>query len=138
MRSPKSVLVSGSAASLVSVLPLSSELLDPEDDEPPDEEPSSEEPHPVRTTRDIATSAHTRAKVSVVTVEGLRILGDRDPNRTQIGGGTTPVSEETPAETGARLAETACEGDDVDLLLIYTPRVGDAAMRTGCAAVRLR
>ncbi|WNB84621.1 metallophosphoesterase [Cellulomonas sp. ATA003] len=73
----------------------------------------------------------------VVTVEGLRILGDRDPNRTQIGGGTTPVSEETPAEAGARLAGTACEGDDVDLLLIHTPRVGDAAMRTGCVAVQL-
>ncbi len=73
----------------------------------------------------------------VVEAAGVRILGDRDPNQTQIGRGTAQVSDESAADAGERLAEAACAAGDVDILLIHTPRVGDAAMRSGCVPVQL-
>lgn len=68
----------------------------------------------------------------VVEVDGIRILGDSDPNETRIGEGTRPKSDETAVQEGQRLADVACEDGDVDLLLIHTPAVGDAALRRGC------
>ncbi|MFC8797414.1 metallophosphoesterase [Promicromonospora sp. NPDC057138] len=80
----------------------------------------------------------------VVDVEGLRILGDRDPLETRIGGGTVIAREETPQEAGERLRDVACEAagepglggftaeDRVDLLLVHQPAVGDAALESGC------
>jgi predicted MPP superfamily phosphohydrolase len=80
----------------------------------------------------------------VVEVEGVRILGDRDPLWTRIGGGTVVSREETPEEAGERLRDVACEAagdvglggftaeDRVDLLLIHQPSVGDAALESGC------
>ncbi|MFE7506993.1 metallophosphoesterase [Promicromonospora sp. NPDC057488] len=85
----------------------------------------------------------------VVEVEGVRILGDRDPLETRIGGGTVVAREETPAEAGERLRDTACEAagepglggytgeDRVDLLLIHQPAVGDAALESGCVPFQL-
>ncbi|WP_245605951.1 metallophosphoesterase family protein [Promicromonospora kroppenstedtii] len=85
----------------------------------------------------------------VVEVEGVRILGDRDPLETRIGGGTVIAREETPAEAGERLRDTACEAagepglggytgeDRVDLLLIHQPAVGDAALESGCVPFQL-
>lgn len=67
---------------------------------------------------------------SVVEVDGVRILGDRDPNETRVGSGTSSRGE-TLTEVGDRLAATACE-EDVDLLLIHTPAVGEAALESGC------
>ncbi len=81
---------------------------------------------------------------SVVEVEGVRILGDRDPLETRIGGGTVIAREETPDEAGERLRDVACEAagetglggftaeDRVDLLLVHQPAVGDAALESGC------
>lgn len=80
----------------------------------------------------------------VVEVEGVRILGDRDPLETRIGGGTVMSREETPEEAGERLRDVACEAagepglggytgeDRVDLLMIHQPAVGDAALASGC------
>lgn len=85
----------------------------------------------------------------VVEVEGVRILGDRDPLETRIGGGTVIAREETPAEAGERLRDTACEAagepglggytgeDRVDLLMIHQPAVGDAALESGCVPFQL-
>jgi len=73
----------------------------------------------------------------VVTVAGVRILGDGDPNQTRIGGGTSLGGDETAGEEGERLARTACEDAGVDLLLIHAPRVGDAALERGCVPVQL-
>jgi hypothetical protein len=74
----------------------------------------------------------------VVTVEGIRILGDSDPNATRIGAGTTLVGTETSREEASRLADVACDDPDgVDLLLIHTPRVGDAALDRGCVPTQL-
>jgi predicted phosphodiesterase len=74
----------------------------------------------------------------VVDVAGVRILGDHDPKETRVGaGGTAAASAETPAEMGARLAEVACEAGDVDLLLIHTPTVGDAALDEGCVPAQV-
>lgn len=81
---------------------------------------------------------------SVVEVEGVRILGDRDPLETRIGGGTVVAREETPQEAGERLRDVACAAagevgvggytaeDRVDLLLVHQPAVGDATMDSGC------
>ncbi|WP_454043487.1 metallophosphoesterase family protein [Cellulosimicrobium sp. Marseille-Q8652] len=72
----------------------------------------------------------------VVEVEGIRILGDRDPLETRLAAAAQPAREETPEEYAARLAEAACteqeEGDGIDLLLIHTPRMGNDAIESGC------
>lgn len=85
----------------------------------------------------------------VVEVEGVRILGDRDPLWTRIGGGTVVAREETPEEAGERLRDVACEAagevglggftaeDRVDLLLIHQPSVGDAALESGCVPFQI-
>lgn len=85
----------------------------------------------------------------VVEVEGVRILGDRDPLETRIGGGTVIAREETPEEAGERLRDVACEAagepglggyvgeDRVDLLLIHQPAVGDAALESGCVPFQI-
>lgn len=73
----------------------------------------------------------------VTTVDGLRILGDRDPNETRAGQGTS-AGQRTEAEEGADLAATACDDDDgVDLLLIHTPWVGDPTLDQGCAPAQI-
>ena len=74
----------------------------------------------------------------VATVEGIRILGDSDPNATRIGAGTTLVGKETSREEGSRLADVACDDTDgVDLLLIHNPRVGDETLDRGCVPTQL-
>lgn len=85
----------------------------------------------------------------VVEVEGVRILGDRDPLETRIGGGTVMAREETPEEAGDRLRDVACDAagepglggftaeDRVDLLLVHQPAVGDAALESGCVPFQI-
>jgi predicted phosphodiesterase len=73
----------------------------------------------------------------VVEVDGIRILGDSDPNETRIGEGTRPKSDETVVQEGQRLADVACTDGDVDLLLIHTPSVGDEALRQGCVPTQI-
>ncbi|WP_435736346.1 metallophosphoesterase family protein [Cellulosimicrobium sp. PMB13] len=72
----------------------------------------------------------------VVEIEGIRILGDRDPLETRLAAAAQPAREETPEEYAARLAETACteqeDGDGIDLLMIHTPRMGNDAIESGC------
>ncbi|PJJ73907.1 calcineurin-like phosphoesterase family protein [Sediminihabitans luteus] len=69
----------------------------------------------------------------VVEVEGVRILGDRDALETRVAQGSKVADTETPDEQAARLATTACDArDGVDLLLVHNPRVGDAALESGC------
>lgn len=85
-----------------------------------------------------ARSGATVLAGDVVEVAGVRILGDRDPNETRLGSGTSTADEETAAEMGARLAETACADEDgVDLLLVHTPRVGQAALDGGCVPAQV-
>lgn len=74
----------------------------------------------------------------VVEVEGIRILGDSDPNETRIGQGSTSVAGETYSQAGERLRDVACEAKDpVDLLLVHTPAVGLPVLESGCAPVQL-
>ncbi|MGW6129770.1 metallophosphoesterase family protein [Cellulomonas sp. NPDC055163] len=73
----------------------------------------------------------------VVEVAGVRILGDRDPRETRIGAGTSRSSAESPSEARQRLADVACEDERVDLLLIHTPPIGDAALERGCVPAQL-
>lgn len=74
----------------------------------------------------------------VVTVDGIRILGDHDPNETRIGVGTTSTAGEDAQTMGERLSKVACDDSDgVDILLIHTPRVGTVPLDDGCVPVQL-
>ncbi|MBD5787903.1 metallophosphoesterase [Cellulosimicrobium terreum] len=72
----------------------------------------------------------------VVEVDGVRILGDRDPLETRLGEENMPAREESPEEYAARLAAAACEqqdsGEPIDLMMIHTPRMGNDALDSGC------
>lgn len=73
----------------------------------------------------------------VVEVAGLRVLGDHDPAQTRVGSGTT-AGAESPQDVAERLTATACDDEDgVDLLLIHTPRVGRAALDSGCVPAQV-
>jgi predicted MPP superfamily phosphohydrolase len=73
----------------------------------------------------------------VVTVKGIRILGDSDPNATRIGAGTKAVGK-TVKQVGQQLADVACgDADGVDILLIHTPRVGNQALDQGCVPAQI-
>jgi hypothetical protein len=75
---------------------------------------------------------------AVVEVEGLRILGDADPNATRIGAGTTQVGEEGIREVARRLADVACADEaGVDLLLVHNPNVGNLALDEGCVPAQV-
>jgi predicted MPP superfamily phosphohydrolase len=91
------------------------------------------------TTKNYAKAGATVLDGSVIEVDGLRILGDRDPNETRVGaGGTAQAGKESAADEGDRLAETACDDSDgVDLLLIHTPAVGEATLDGGCAPAQI-
>ncbi len=73
----------------------------------------------------------------VVDVGGLRILGDSDPVQTRIGEGSRLAGDENAIQTGERLARTACEEGDVDLLLVHTPETGNAALARGCVPAQI-
>ncbi|ACQ79971.1 metallophosphoesterase [Beutenbergia cavernae DSM 12333] len=74
----------------------------------------------------------------VLEIQGIRILGDRDPRLTTI---TDREEFETKAEMGERLGDVACaaQEDDaaVDLLAIHDPYVGAGVMETGCVPLQL-
>lgn len=90
------------------------------------------------TTAKYARAGATVLDGGVVDVAGVRILGDSDPNETRVGGGgTMSTDDETPAEAGRRLADVACDDGDVDLLLVHTPTVGDAALDEGCVPAQV-
>ncbi len=73
----------------------------------------------------------------VVEVEGVKILGDRDPKETRVGAGSTLRGDETFEDASARLADVACEAGGVDLLLIHTPPVGNDTLTNGCAQLQV-
>lgn len=74
----------------------------------------------------------------VIDVEGVRILGDGDPNETRPGIGTQLTSEEDVEAFADRMMRVACDEDErVDLLMVHTPRSGTAALSSGCAATQL-
>ena len=73
----------------------------------------------------------------VVEVEGVRILGDRDPKETRVGTGTVQRWDESFEDASLRLADVACEAGGVDLLLIHTPPVGNDSLADGCASFQV-
>lgn len=90
------------------------------------------------TTAMYAKAGATILDGDVVEVEGLRVLGDNDPNETRVGAGGTRSTGESAADAGERLAETACDDEQgVDLLLVHTPAVGDASMDSGCVPAQV-
>jgi|GEM_PF-193459 len=90
------------------------------------------------TSANYARAGATVLDGGVVEVAGVRILGDHDPNETRVGGGgTAAAADETPSEAGRRLADVACDDGAVDLLLVHTPTVGDAALDDGCVPAQV-
>jgi len=91
------------------------------------------------TSKNYARAGATVLDGSVVEVDGLRILGDRDPNETRVGaGGTAQAGKESAADEAQRLADVACDdADGVDLLLIHTPAVGEPALESGCVPAQI-
>lgn len=77
----------------------------------------------------------------VVTVAGLRILGDAEARITTVVDGARLRAGETRMEVAARLADAACAardaGNPVDLLLVHNPRAGLPALSTGCVPLQV-
>ncbi len=71
-----------------------------------------------------------------VRVAGLTLLGDSDPNRSQIGTATTLRGDETVSEFADRMAETACDTRP-DILLVHDPAHAAEAIEQECADVVL-
>jgi hypothetical protein len=69
---------------------------------------------------------------SVEQVEGVAILGDKDPTHTELAQGTRLTGDETVADVGRRLAEAACDAGDVDLVMVHDPTAALAALESGC------
>ncbi|MBO3101276.1 metallophosphoesterase family protein [Cellulomonas fengjieae] len=91
------------------------------------------------TSKDYARAGATVLDGSVIEVDGLRILGDSDPNETRVGGGgTAQAGDESTTDAAERLAEVACDDDEgVDLLLVHTPAVGQSALEEGCVPAQV-
>ena len=91
------------------------------------------------TTGNYAKAGATVLDGSVIEVDGMRILGDRDPNETRVGaGGTAQAGKESASDEAERLADVACDDSDgVDLLLIHTPAVGQPALASGCVPAQI-
>lgn len=78
----------------------------------------------------------------VVEVEGVRIVGDRDPRLTSVTLGKQEFA--TKAEAATTLTDAACAGFDpddpasrVDILAIHDPYVGNRVMPSGCIVLEL-
>ncbi|MCD4532769.1 metallophosphoesterase [Nocardioides sp. cx-169] len=52
-------------------------------------------------------------------VADVRVLGDGDPSRTELFGGSSPRGDETQQDQGARLYDEAADGDRPDLVLMH-------------------
>lgn len=93
----------------------------------------------LETSRTYARAGATVLDGEVVEVDGLRILGDGDANETRVGaGGTAQAGTESSSDVADRLADVACDDSDgVDLLLIHTPAVGQAALENGCVPAQI-
>jgi hypothetical protein len=70
-------------------------------------------------------------------VGGLRILGDADPNHTEVGYGSSQVGDESIRQADKRLAKTACEDGPVDILLVHEPYMVEEALKSGCVPAAL-
>lgn len=70
---------------------------------------------------------------AVVEIAGIRILGDADPRRSEFGKPTYFRFDETLAQMGERLKNTACnDSEGVDLLLVHDKAAGLPALEAGC------
>lgn len=95
---------------------------------------------PETTTQEKASGAVV-LEGDVVTVAGLRILGDAEARITTVVDGARLRAGETRMEVAARLADAACAardaGNPVDLLLVHNPRAGLPALSTGCVPLQV-
>lgn len=74
---------------------------------------------------------------SVLEIGGLRILGDSDPRSSELGQGITYRGDETIADLGSRLADTACKETDPLILMVHDKRAANEALARGCVRLSL-
>lgn len=71
-------------------------------------------------------------------INGLRILGDSDPRRSEFTKAINQVGSEDQQAAGQRLAEQACRPDNtVDVLLIHDEELAKDSLEQGCAVIAL-
>ena len=69
----------------------------------------------------------------VVEIEGLRILGDDDPMRSDFGMALRQEQDETLEQLSERLADTACSDErGVDILLVHVQQAAQESLARGC------
>jgi predicted phosphodiesterase len=90
----------------------------------------------VQTGADLQASGAAVLHGEPVGIDGLTLLGDSDPFRSQIGSPTTLRGDETAAEFTRRLAERACEVEP-DVLVVHNPAHASAAIDDECASLVL-
>ncbi|MGA8255050.1 MAG: metallophosphoesterase [Nocardioides sp.] len=64
-------------------------------------------------------------------IEGVRLLGDEDPARSELFGGTALRGDETQQDVGTRLYEEARDGDRPDLVLVHEAYAAQAFLDVG-------
>lgn len=64
-------------------------------------------------------------------IEGVRLLGDGDPARSELFGGTALRGDETQQDVGQRLYEEAQDGDRPDLVLVHEAYAAQAFLDVG-------
>lgn len=74
----------------------------------------------------------------IVSVGGLRILGDDDPNASLFGNPKRPRRQETTHQMGHRLSDEACQDEEgVDLYVVNEPNAAREVAARGCARLVL-
>ncbi|MEJ7771132.1 MAG: hypothetical protein WKF51_04475 [Geodermatophilaceae bacterium] len=89
-----------------------------------------------QTGSDLEARGATVLRGQAVELDGLTVLGDSDPRRSQIGSPTTLRGDETAAEFSARIAELACDIAP-DLLVVHDPALAASAVEDQCAPLVL-
>lgn len=90
----------------------------------------------VQTGADLEATRAAVMRGEAVDIDGLTLLGDSDPYRSQIGSPTTLRGDETAAEFTDRMAEAACDAEP-DVLVVHDPARAASAIEDECAPLVL-
>ncbi len=89
-----------------------------------------------QTGADLEAAGATVLHYEPVEIAGLTLLGDSDPQRSQIGSPTVLRDSETTQEFTDRTTETACDTES-DVLVVHNPAHAQGAVEAGCAPLIL-
>lgn len=74
----------------------------------------------------------------VIQLEGMTILGDGDPMRSEFGSPIHQIGPESNTQMGKRLGILSCKGPkNVDIIMVHEPDAARAAAKDGCAKLVL-